>query len=457
MASINYISNIQEHYFEQYFKLSKCYCKEAHFFLSVKDSIYNQYYNLFLPLCSGRQYKDNAHKLCKLFFLINYCWLAHNNQIPNDVLYSITSDKTNFHAFRLTLKNLGLIDYTQRKSLYVKKGASNTSWKTEVTSYSINEIASNIDFSSKKYITIDYFTHKSTVYNWLNMLCKSVKSNLKSKSSSNTKISTINTLISIEGINSCFEAAYPIINHQFMHENFVKKYQCLSYKIDGINVLNETSKLQARPAVLNEDGRYYHRFHNISRGNRCNLYLDDEKLYECFDVHNCHFTLLNCIFDNTIPDKEKEAYYLNSINGKFYENVASWVNNTCGANWTRDDAKLFCNMYINLGKGRIKRALKSKASKYMAELWVDRYFETNYPSIRNFILNTKNMHVLLSKAETRIIVDNMCKDLYEKHGIEAITLHDGLYVKESDYNKINESNISIVCMFNSLINVYQYL
>lgn len=62
----------------------------------------------------------------------------------------------------------------------------------------------------------------------------------------------------------------------------------------------------------------------------------------------------------------------------------------------------------------------------------------------------------LNKVETNIMIYGICKDLYENYGIEAITLHDGLYMKESDANYLKVINISTEDIFKQHLIVYNF-
>jgi hypothetical protein len=100
--------------------------------------------------------------------------------------------------------------------------------------------------------------------------------------------------------------------------------------------------------------------------------------------------------------------------------------------------------------------------KYYYEGWVDLFFRDTFPHIREFIAKKKedNQHALvleLNKIETAIIVKNIIKELYEKYGIEAISLHDAIFVKESDNKKMNINHISTKKMFFECLDVYKLL
>ena len=108
------------------------------------------------------------------------------------------------------------------------------------------------------------------------------------------------------------------------------------------------------------------------------LYLDGELLVENFDIHNAYWQFMNCILPDKINFTERNNFYKLTTSGLFYEDVRDWINKTFGANWTREDAKLYSNTYCNTTT-KYNETLKS----------VDAYFKENFPEIRNFIRNYK--------------------------------------------------------------------
>ena len=113
---------------------------------------------------------------------------------------------------------------------------------------------------------------------------------------------------------------------------------------------------------------------------------------------------------------------------------------------------------------------------------VDAYFKVNFPEIRNFIRNYKTekqsvtkkiinkhgkkvnhtttkkvslIYKALNEAETKIMVMGICKELFENYGIEALTLHDGLYMKKSDYDYMQQNNIKTEDIFLKYLDLYK--
>jgi len=98
---------------------------------------------------------------------------------------------------------------------------------------------------------------------------------------------------------------------------------------------------------------------------------------------------------------------------------------------------------------------------------VDEYFERNFPTVRNYLLDyptrieteeytTKkrqqkktrekvisNLQRDITPLEFRIISAGVCRTLYESYGIKSLTVHDAIYVKVSDAERIKNECIDI--------------
>jgi hypothetical protein len=247
---------------------------------------------------------------------------------------------------------------------------------------------------------------------------------------------------------------------------FTKLYQRLSLKdfdgnldyVDRCELEKETITLQSSVCYLHPtEHRYYHYFHELPKELRPYLCLDNEKLVENFDVHNCHYTMLAAILDSSIPEKEYNDYYFKTSTGRFYQDIATF------AGWnSRDDAKEACVKYLNLENKKISGSRKSLDKgghpKYIYEAYVDKFFETFFPNIRKFIYSNKDtLRQDINEAETKLIVNCVIRDLYEKYGIEALSLHDAIFMKESDANWLKANNISTEKMFFDYFNIYEFI
>ena len=221
-----------------------------------------------------------------------------------------------------------------------------------------------------------------------------------------------------------------------------------------------TTRMHEVEKGMRDDNRIYTGFHTLDKTTRSRVYMDNEPLVECFDVHNCHATLINAILPDSIPASEKDLYLSKTISGTFYEDVMNWVNSRFSANWNREFTKTAVNKYFNLSRTTIDKANKAKKSVHAEAVCVDAYFIELFPAIREFITNTPKkksdkdtLNYMLNVVETNIITKHICKDLYEKYDIHAISLHDGIFVKLSDCSRMP----NVVKEFNELISYYSLI
>ena len=89
---------------------------------------------------------------------------------------------------------------------------------------------------------------------------------------------------------------------------------------------------------------------------------------------------------------------------------------------------------------------------------MDKYFETFFPNVRNFIYSNKDtIRQSINEAETKLIVNCVIRELYEKYGIESLSLHDGIFMKESDAKWLKDNDISTEKMFFDYLNIYNFI
>ena len=469
-------------------KQYKCQKLKKEINLSVNSATYNQVYEHFLSHNSSRQASHNSRETTKLYFLlmllVGSSLSGELNLLDKDISYDGLSYRT-FTKLKKSLIDSRLIE------CIISRETTNTNnskvWYTKPTLYRL--------------------TYQSFNYN--------------SSSIVNLKYSNVNKKL----INILFNINLPIYIKQSslqfieLHQdraasrlNKPKKEWSLDLFLSFYNRLwvtdivgkyckDRTEDLHKTEKGLRPDNRIYTGFHILDKDIRPRVYMDNEPLMECFDVHNCHATLINAILPKTIPTSEKELYLSKTISGTFYEDVMEYVNGRFSAPWNRNDTKTAVNKYLNLSKKKLKRARRTyelrRPWKSVNEdaVYVDEYFKTFFPSIREFILTTPKtnkvyekipgkkrsqktiyeivddivkqkpikkckklsdmvtLNDMLNTVETDIITNHICKDLYENYNITAISLHDGIFVKKSDCSRMPD----VVKEFNDLITYYDIL
>lgn len=148
--------------------------------------------------------------------------------------------------------------------------------------------------------------------------------------------------------------------------------------------------------------------------------------------------------------------------------VNSFHPNTVFAN--RDKIKEQLQKYL----GFMNMSLINSKACDTIQVDIDRFFKIYFPDLRNIILNysyryevnkekptvtvhrngktferknmkrIKNMHRDIAKFEIPLIVKGICRKLESKYGVKPITVHDAIYMKESDCRKVSDLEIDIL-------------
>lgn len=510
-------------YIEDIIKQFTCKKLKKEINLSVNSSTYNQVYEHFLYKDNSRESAHNSREITKLYFLLMlFISTAYHKIKKEDTGEEMLVLKREINISDNDISYDGL---SHGKLLKLKKALSDSKLIECILSRETTDIYNNKVWLSKP--TLYRLTYQSFNYN--------------SSSIVNLKYSNVNKKL----INILSNINLPIFTDQNslqfieLHQdraasrlNKPKKYWSLDIFLSFYNRLwvadivgkfcpIRTADLHETEKGLRPDNRIYTGFHILPKEIRPRVYMDNEPLVECFDVHNCHATLINAILPKTIPTAEKELYLSKTISGTFYEDVMEFVNNIFKAEceekntviadeylsekfdkpWSRDDTKTAVNKYLNLSKKKLKRARRTyelrRPWKSVNEdaVYVDEYFNTFFPSIREFIITTPKtnkvyekipgkkrsqktiyeivddivkqkpikkciklsdmvtLNDMLNTVETDIITNHICKDLYENYNITAISLHDGIFVKKSDYSRMPD----VVKEFNDLITYYDIL
>lgn len=117
---------------------------------------------------------------------------------------------------------------------------------------------------------------------------------------------------------------------------------------------------------------------------------------------------------------ELESFKNLVVSGNFYEHFSDMLN------ITREEAKLM-TFEILFSKNSSFRQSKYK-------------FSSQFPLINKVIESIKEdshntLAIMLQTMESHVVIDVLCKRLYDEHSITPITKHDSLAVKEDDVKK----------------------
>ena len=230
-----------------------------------------------------------------------------------------------------------------------------------------------------------------------------------------------------------------------------------------------------------KDKRFYHYFHIMPKEKRLStVRWNGEHVVEVWDAHSAFFIVMGYYlkyFKEYETEKEREKFTKEAdsimklaCNDQLYSSLKKYHNDhaqnpvTC---ITRDGMKKEVQRYISKSYKRLFNK-NGERTKYLDARWcryIDEYFQRNFPNIRQWILNYprhkeikdvvdgngmthKNQLVSVSEIhhdimpfEFELVSIGLCKDIYELFKIKSVTVHDAIYMKTSDADKISSSKI----------------
>ena len=434
-------------YIFEILKLSKCQKLKKEINLSVNSAAYNQVYEYFLSIDNSREAKHNSREITKLYFLlmllIGSSSSGEINLLDKDISYDSLSNGKFIKLKKSLVDNRFIECIVSRESIIIN---NKQQWLCKPTLYRLTNL--NIEHNSSSIVSLKYCKVSNKIINILSIISSPIYINQ-------------NSLQNIDLQKDGGSSQISKNKQPWSLDLFLSFYNRLWIKdLAGNFDTLRTTKMHEVEKGMRDDNRIYTGFHTLDKTTRSRVYMDNEPLVECFDVHNCHATLINAILPESIPASEKDIYLSKTISGTFYEDVMNWVNSRFSANWNREFTKTAVNKYFNLSRNTIDKANKAKKSIHADAVCVDAYFKELFPSIREFITNAPKkksdkdtLNYMLNVVETNIITKHICKDLYENYNIHAISLHDGIFVKLSDCSRMP----NVVKEFNELISYYSLI
>ena len=456
---------------------------------SIKATFTNQAQLMVKNMCPDKTCSQVVNTISKLFcliYLFNYFGIE---QIPNEVFTeNITTNTSFLHKYKDLLEKGCMIQsiphFGLEKEITNKK--RNSSYKSRISPYKVL-----INFSRGiKPIKIQYtFSFKENKSLYTSLKDKAFN---KFKGQDNSYSASYTTYKNTSfDLNDCPIAGYDkkciltsdtsfdlsylesntytkLIIWPWIQMKFLPRYSRLTFKGNEISFSEKVnSALKEGCHFSGKDRRFYSRFHSLKRNYRKYVYFDGQPLVEKFDVHNCHYCLLNPLIKNeaSIPQAEKDEFWnLTVEQGKFYEKFIGYLNDGT----SREDVKKECTRYLNFRPETLNRlrknyenpsAPKKEVNKNLLIIKLDIFFETFFPNIRKYIYlikasDYKVLHYSLNEVETAIMTAIVYRLWYEHH-IEAITLHDGIYLKENDGKWIDALGISTEIMFKEYLMKYE--
>ena len=227
------------------------------------------------------------------------------------------------------------------------------------------------------------------------------------------------------------------------------------------------------------DGRFYHFFHYSSTEYRKkSVTWDGETLVEYWDAHSAFFIVLCYVLRKHVEyhnEKLREDYMRETekmlrlaINDSLYLDVQRYYNNRTDFPVKRDKIKEYCQTYKGVSYDYLFRKTDGgyKNTWYVKRLrYIDEYFQKEFPNIRHYLLSYPRIEVENKKMKELIIINDkyvytyppktisrihkdfmpfefqlismgLCKRIFNKYGIKCLSLHDAIYMKRSDAERI---------------------
>ena len=267
----------------------------------------------------------------------------------------------------------------------------------------------------------------------------------------------------------------PCITFEQRYSYLYFSNELLAQNIKRSDIPTLLAYLKHLPASHNEEekyidddynqNRYYHAFHRTPKVLREYVMFNGDKLVEAFDVHQCFYVLMCKLFEksNGIGYDELMRYEKLVRYGDLYTTIINYI--------TKEmpyvDYKLLCCSKCdarNYIKGEVQRWRNMLPARVESDKGIiraiDMFYKTYFPSIRDFILHyhtekqqkkkkrcsVKQIQCDCIKIETDIMSRKVCKRL-EQYGVYAITLHDGVYIRECDKAKLFNIGVEVEDIF----------
>ena len=235
------------------------------------------------------------------------------------------------------------------------------------------------------------------------------------------------------------------------------------------------NKVFAKGHFSEKDGRFYHYLHSMSKYERETTILwDGEHVVEAWDAHSAFFIVLGYYLKEVRQyESEEEKQRLvkeandlirMAVRNELYTHILWYHNKRSKWKESRDTIKEWVNAY----KNQQYKNLFTKTGERTKYLWakkfiyIDDFFKSHFPHVRDMILSyprheeyvyTDYQPWRLTKKsvsdiqrdvmpyEFQLFSLGLCKDLFDLYRIKSVTVHDAIYMKASDAEKISSSDI----------------
>lgn len=173
------------------------------------------------------------------------------------------------------------------------------------------------------------------------------------------------------------------------------------------------------------------------------VYNKKDSLLEGFDVKNCFATLLLKLIEGNVLEVEY-LKYRRIVRTGIYEDIAGFT-----TKYNRNDMKQpFCHWLFSNSHTK-KLALNERFTI------VRNYFKNEFPEIYNYLMTIPEITIeengkKIKKSrlsvdcqwiENELVLNTLAKWTEQKYNVEVVTLHDAIWCKECDYDKIDWNEV----------------
>lgn len=222
----------------------------------------------------------------------------------------------------------------------------------------------------------------------------------------------------------------------------------IEYKESSDEYEELIKKWNSHSAIHQSGYRYFSWFHSLKGNERSFFTINESYLRECFDIPACNFCILAKMLEDFNIDEKELTNFQRIIKFKYiYKEIADYAN----IEWNENNKKLIKDSvqhWLNIRKCKIKNG--SYKDYYFT--YVDNYIKNNFPNIYDTIINWREEEYTNTSGKTKKskmlwqdyqkveldIITKLINYLFEKYNVTPVTVHDAVYLTDSDKEKVTE-------------------
>ena len=256
--------------------------------------------------------------------------------------------------------------------------------------------------------------------------------------------------------------SFPTLHIQYMGTFFensngdydiMKTYSLITLDREKIPYKEGTEEWNSLAKIWNKHtkayknmNRIYSWFHQVHGEEREFFTIAGSHLREAFDVPACNFCILAKLLENSNCDKEELKKFQHIIKYEYiYEKIANYLNLDISDKAIKKAIKASCQHWLNIRKSKLHTG--SWNDEYFNG--IDKFFKSELPSIYSELINwreekhngkvSKMLWYDFQAVEYEIISKKICNYLYKRYKATPVTVHDAIYLTDTDRAKIDEN------------------